>query len=233
MIPSIIRAVAKHLPAVLPYLRGTALYIALTGDEPPVVKTVEYYLAQMRGLIRAVYNNILGGEFIDIMANLISGQLWQAANQALTEAGVQASDEIREAVEAAILSEYDHVDGLYRDIVDARIDGTPIDPLLDRAHMWANRWNDVYNIVKMMIAVEHGDKLEWVYGDAEHCDTCRNLHGIVAFASEWEQMNVRPQAAPNSALDCGGWRCKCSLVTTDKRRSPKALTQILNAVTKV
>jgi hypothetical protein len=32
-----------------------------------------------------------------------------------------------------IADEFTHVEGLFRDIVDARIDGTPIDPLLARA----------------------------------------------------------------------------------------------------
>lgn len=227
MIDELIITVTKRLPAVVPHLRGRALWIAL-GLEVPAVKTVEYMLRQIQGLVRAVYNNILGGEFIDIMADLISGQLTQAANQALQEAGVQMTDAIRTAVESAILSEYSHVDQYYRDIVDAKVDGTPIDPLLARAQMWANRWNDVYNMVKTMIAAEFGHKMEWVYGDAEHCTTCQGLNGIVAYAAEWDMLNIHPQGAPNGALECGGWRCRCNLVVTEKRKTPNAVTLIMN-----
>jgi hypothetical protein len=205
----------------------------VTGEPEPEVKTVEYFLRQIQGLVRAVYNNILGGEFIDIMADLISGQLTQAANQALQEANVTMTDSIRAAVESAILSEYTHVDQYYRDIVDAKVDGTSIEPLLARAQMWATRWNDVYNMVKTMIAAEFGQKLEWVYGDTDHCTTCQSLNGIVAYASEWDMLNIHPQGAPNGALECGGWRCQCQLVVTEKRKTPNALNLIMNATVKI
>jgi hypothetical protein len=205
----------------------------MTGEPEPEVKTVEYFLRQIQGLVRAVYNNILGGEFIDIMADLISGQLTQAANQALQEANVTMTDTIRAAVESAILSEYTHVDQYYRDIVDAKVDNTSIEPLLARAQMWANRWNDVYNMVKTMIAAEFGQKLEWVYGDADHCTTCQSLNGIVAYAAEWDMLNIHPQGAPNGALECGGWRCQCQLVVTEKRATPNALNLIMNATARI
>lgn len=230
---NLIHTITKRIPAVLSYLRGRAVCIAMTGEYPPEYKTVEYYARVLKGLIRSVYNNMLGGEFIDIMANLIQGQLTQAFQAALDEAGAEWFDELRSELTNMIASEYTFVDGLYRDIVDARVDETPLDPLLMRADIWANRWNDAFNAARLLIQSQMGERLEWVYGVTEHCDTCQRLNGIVAFASEWEALSVRPQNPPNPLLECQGWRCKCSLQATNKRRSPKAFDTILNIVSGV
>ena len=225
----IIQTIVKRYPSTLRYLRGNALLIALNGED---TKTVEFYARALKGLVRSVYNNMMGGEFIDIMANLIQGQFTQAFQYALDEVGADWFPELEALLAEMIASEYSHVDGFFRAIVDARIDETPIGPLLSRADIWANGWNNAYNAAKMLIAALFGERLVWVYGAAEHCDTCRSLNGIVTFAREWEALNVRPQNPPNPLLECQGWRCKCSLQPTNQRRSPKAFDTILNIVSK-
>jgi hypothetical protein len=35
-----------------------------------------------------------------------------------------------------------------------------------------------------------------------------------------------PQNAPNDSLECGGWKCDCSLTPTDARRTPGAYGKI-------
>lgn len=236
---SLIRSTIKHFPSVLPHLTGKARWIALTvhKDMPyDEAKTVDFYLRQLLGLIRAVYNGDMRREFLDIMANLIQGQLTQAWMLALQEdncTGGQMTDAMRIQLEGFILSEYGFVDGLYNDILNAALLKQPVDPFFQRARLWANRWNDVYNAAKLTIAAECGERLMWKLGMTEdHCTTCAALDGIVAFATEWEQLNVRPQSPPNPVLECSGWRCGCELVPTDKRRSPNALTTILNIVSR-
>ncbi len=230
-----ITAITKRLPAVIPFLKGSARWVAYTagGVQAGQIfegKTVEYYLRTLQGLIRSVYNGMLGGEFIDIMANLIQGQLTQAFQQAIDESGLDWLPEMRGQLQVMILNEYGYVDQLFRDIIDARIDQTSIEPLLQRAQLWANRWNDAYNIAKQMIAAHYGQRMMWIYGETEHCTTCQSLNGIVAYATEWESLNVRPQSPPNPVLQCGGWRCQCRLEVTDQRRSPKAFETIMNIV---
>jgi hypothetical protein len=196
-------------------------------------KTYDYFLAQIRGLVKGVYAGFIGGEFIDTMANLISGQLTQAYQQAFEDEGYTdffIPDYLQTSLTEAIAYQYNFVDQYYRDIVDARLDNTSIDPLLQRAAMWANRWNEGYNEAVKLITAENGGNMIWEYGEAEHCDTCRALNGIVASAKEWETAGVKPQNAPNPLIDCGGWQCKCSLITTTRRRSPKALDTILNII---
>ena len=196
-------------------------------------KTYDYFRAQIRGLVKGVYSAFISGEFIDTMANLISGQLTQAYQQAFEDEGYTdffLPDYLQLSLTEAIANQYTFVDQYYRDIIDARIDGTSIEPLLVRADMWANRYNESYNEAVRLITAENGGKLMWQYGEAEHCDTCRSLNGIVASAKEWETAGVKPQNAPNPLIDCGGWNCKCSLTATDKRRSPKALDTIMNII---
>lgn len=226
----IAREAVRILPEIHPHLSARARWMLYV---PAEYKTYDYMLSVIVGLVRGVYSGNVGGQFIDTMANLISGQLTQAYRQAWEDEGMTdyfAPNYLASSLEAMILSQYDFVDQFYRDIVDARVDATSIDPLLVRAGMWANRWNEAYNEAVRLITVENGGKLMWQYGEAEHCDTCRALNGIVAFAKEWDTLGVKPQNAPNNLIECGGWNCQCALVQTDKRRSPGAYGRIEAAI---
>lgn len=62
-----------------------------------------------------------------------------------------------------------------------------------------------------------GPRLVWRLGATEqHCATCFALDGTVATVTAWGASGLRPQAAPNPRLECGGWRCDCSLTPTDQ-----------------
>lgn len=242
---STIKQIITYFPAVVPYLKGRARWVAYAIEKQVytteywqsigIGKTYQYMVNQIEGLVQGVYDNNVSGEFIDIMANLISGQLTQSYEQAWKdeEGEGELPDYLTESLETMILDQYDYVDQYYRDIVDARVDETPIGPLLARATLWANRWNEAYNQATLLIRADNGDNLEWVIGETEeHCPECFALNGIVAKASEWEELNVHPQGAPNDKISCGGWKCDCSLSPTDKRRSPKAFESIMNIVSK-
>lgn len=214
------------VPDVLPYLSNKARWAMY---KPAEYKTFDYMLSVITGLVRGVYSGLVGGQFIDSMANLISGQLTQAYRQAYEDEGYTdfiLPAYLSSSLETMILNQYGFVDQYYRDIVDARVDGTPIDPLLQRATLWATRWNEAYNEAIRLIAKENGGNLVWVYGDTDHCTTCLSLNGIVASAKDWDMLGVKPQNAPNNNLECGGWRCQCSLQPTDKRRSANAYGRI-------
>lgn len=218
-----IRQVVATFPEVRTYLSGRSRWSLY---KPTEYKTVDYMENAIEGLVNGVYNGNIGGQFIDTLANIISGQLTQAYRQAWEDEGMTdyfAPDYLSESLEAMILNQYDYVDQFYRDIIDARVDGTSVEPLLARAKLWANRWNEAYNEAVRLITLQGGGNLVWEYGDAEHCNTCLSLNGIVARASEWDTLGVKPQG---DMLECGGWNCKCALVSTDKRRSPNAYGRI-------
>jgi hypothetical protein len=225
-----IREAVKLVPEVLPLLSDKTLF--MLRMEKGEYKTQEYFVQQIRRLVSSLYNKQIGGEFIDLMANLISGQLYDAYTRAWNDEEYSGGfpDYLYNAWQDDVLKQYDFVDQYYRDIVDAQIDGTSIDPLLYRADLWANRWSESYNNAIALITQDNGGNLIWQYGEAEHCDTCRSLNGIVASAKEWTTAGVKPQNAPNNLIDCGGWQCKCSLSPTSSRRSPKALDSIMNII---
>lgn len=195
----------------------------------PAYKTQEYFLARLNGLVNGVYSGNLAGEFIDVMANLISGQLLDAYQTAAANEGIagELPDYLNASYQNMTANQYSYVEAFYRAIVDARFDNTPIAPLLARAELWAMRWTEGYNEAVRLITTNEGGNLIWTLGATEeHCPECASLNGLVARATEWNTLNVKPQNAPNDKLTCGGWRCDCSLTPTDKRRSPNAYGRI-------
>lgn len=229
---SYIREAVRQVPQVRPLLSPRARWATY---QPSEYKTYDYMLNAIERLVQGVYTNTIGGDFIDVMANVISGQLTQAYQQAWEDAGETSyllPEYLQVSVDNMILQQYDYVDQYFRDIVDARIDNTPIAPLMMRAELWAQRYTEAYNEATRLIAVENGGNLVWTLGATEqHCPECAGLNGLVAWASEWETAGVKPQNAPNDLLTCGGWRCDCSLSPTEQRRSPKALTSIMDIIT--
>jgi hypothetical protein len=226
LISALLKTVKAH-PEVLPYLSNKARYVLHARDGE--YKTYDFFLANLQRLIRSVYVGLVGGEFIDIFASLIQGQITQAYEQAWIDDGnsLPAPQSLMDAAQAKILAQFDHVDQFFRDIIDARVDNTPIDPLLARAQLWANRYNEGYNDAQAKIALLMGGKLVWRLGATEeHCDTCSKLDGMVDYAVEWDRTGLRPQNATNNALTCGGWRCDCSLLPTDARRSYGGLAKL-------
>ena len=136
----IAREAVKVAPQVRPHLSAKTRWMLY---EPAEYKTTDYMLNVIEGLVNGVYNNLVGGDFIDAMANLISGQLTQAFQQAFEDEGYTdfvLPDYLSAALESMILSQYDYVDQFFRDIINARIDGTSVSPLLARARLWANQW---------------------------------------------------------------------------------------------
>ncbi len=226
MLNSYLRLAILAVPRVRPFLSAKARFL---GYQTAAYKTYDYMLKQIEGLVRGVYGGNVGGEFIDTMANLISGQLTDAYEVAWKNEGDEGEfpEYLNAPLEGEILNQYDYVDDFYRAIVDARVDNTPIDPLLIRAGLWANAYNTAYENATSLIILAMGGKEEWVLGATEvHCPECEALNGIVARASEWEALNVRPKNPPNNKLTCEGWRCDCERRPTDKRRSPNAYGRI-------
>jgi len=216
----IARETVRLVPEVRPHLSAKTRW---TLYEPAEYKTTDYMLNVIEGLVNGVYNNLVGGDFIDAMANLISGQLTQAFQQAFEDEGYTdfvLPDYLNAALESMILSQYDYVDGFFRDIINARIDGTSISPLLARARLWANQWQAAYNEAIRLMTLEGGGNLVWQEGDTvDKCGVCVGLDGLVMRASEWDALGMKPQS---ESLPCHGFNCHCSLVPTDKRRSPDA-----------
>ena len=201
--------------------------------EPAEYKTYDYMLSQIIGMVQSVYYGRIGGEFVDMMGSLIAGQMRNAFQTAMYDEfeTVDLPPYLQNALDAFTvrMADFDFIYQYYKDIIDARVDGTLIDPLIARASLWANRWNDAYSEALRAIGIENGSRMVWILGGTEeHCTQCAALNGLVAFAKEWEASGFHPQGAPNPMLECGGWQCDCSLIQTDRRRSPHVMQTLMN-----
>lgn len=224
----VVRYVIKSHPQVAPLLSGRARWLAIPIMQSDEIKTVDGLTRQVYNLMSALQKSGNINAFLDGMASVVQAQLTRAFRAALREADLdpelvtQDGAGFADELEGMILSEYDFVDGLGADVLDGM---TPAE-MQSRAELWGNRYLDAYNKATAIIADQYGGLLEWVYGDAEHCDTCLALNGTVAYQFEWEDAGVKPQSPPNSRLDCEGWKCKCRLEFTDKKRTPDAPNKI-------
>lgn len=200
---------------------------------PSEFKSYDYMLSTITRMVNQVYSNNMGGEFVDILGALIRGQMRDAYRTAYADAGFSDAlpDWLQASLEEQITKQasFDYIYRFYTDIIDARVDGTPIAPLLVRAQLWANRYNEAMAEANTVITAKLGGRLVWKLGETEqHCTSCAALNGIVAFATEWELSGVKPQNAPNDRLECEGWQCDCRMEPTNKRRSPNAWDRIMS-----
>jgi len=219
MLNDLLARAVVAVPSVIPYL-GAGFY-----------KTYDFMLRTIQGLIRGVYNGNVGGDFVDALGSLIRGQIYQAFQQAYEDQGYtfMLPGYLQQGAERMVNQQasFDWIYNFYRDIVDARVDGKPIEPLLGRATMWANVYLEAYNEALRLIALENGGNLIWREGGTvDKCPTCKYLDGVVASAKEWEIAGFKPQG---NMLQCGGFNCECTLTPTSQRRSPKALDTLLSA----
>lgn len=230
----LLRQAVRLVPEVIPLLNNKARFYMY---QTVAYKTYEYMLKQIEGLVRGVYSGNVGGQFIDSMANLISGQLTQAYEQAWNDEGDggEFPEYLNAPLENEILKQYDFVDGFYRAIVDARVDQKPVEPLLFRATLWAQRWTESYNEAVRLITLDGGGNMIWTLGATEvHCPHCSFYNNKIMSAKEWASLGIKPQNAPNPKLSgfvsggkgCEGWQCDCSLTATDKKRTPNAYGRI-------
>lgn len=78
----------------------------------------------------------------------------------------------------------------------------------DKPALWFNK-----SITPMyqagLLSADKNGLYEWVYGDTEHCETCRSLNGQRHRLKDYARRDLMPQSG---ALACGGWNCKCKLV---------------------
>ena len=207
------------------------------------VKTLEMYQRQLWSYALDFFRGDMSdAEFESAFFAAIEGQLTKAWNEGADEVGVlpeDFTDEDNAIIEGIIADEQSYVTNLGVAILDA------IEALVDpkkiteeelnafrsefgaRVDIWTNRYVDVNNQAKLHFGGK--EKLVWRLGATEeHCESCLALDGIVAYAEEWDEAGVHPQGPPNGAISCGGWRCDCTLDSTNERRTRDALGRIMD-----
>lgn len=195
----------------------------------PATQQSDYRLA-IRAAVRALWKNLIDADqFYDWMTSAIWRGLTGAWYAGAAECGIQPTElspDERSALQLVIAEESNHVGDFAASIINRSKDrGGQLGMHLERAEMWAARWQDVNTRAHVMACQDV--KMKWVLGPAkEHCITCDvKLNGKVKRASYWAQ-TVLPQSPPNPRLECAGWKCQCVLVDTSERCSPGPLPSL-------
>lgn len=203
------------------------------------IKTEDMFERQLRSYCLQLFRGTLGEfAFIDDMTSTIADQLNKAWREGAVSVGVnkdEFTDDDRAEINSIIANEYNYVLALGSDILELRLMGGSLDEYRakfnSRILIWSHRYTDVVNQSVVWFGKRKKVKLKWQIGATEeHCTTCAALDGIVAYAEDWDVSLVRPQSPPNQALECGGWRCDCSLQPTTERATANALERIQDIV---
>ena len=204
-----LKAAIEKVPDVLPFLTGRAWWLGLEVEE---AKTYNYYLRVLKKDINRLY----GGEintnlFVDNLAGYVERQMRRAWNEGMRLNGLDPKDMTAEweaIYQELVVSEYEYIERLAGEIVQAKLDGKPVDQFISRVELWANRYTDVVN--RSLAATKPDQLLRWEYGATEeHCTDCAARAGTAKTGKEWEA-DILPQSHD---LECGGWRCDCRLVS--------------------
>jgi hypothetical protein len=207
------------------------------------VKTMEMFDRQLWSYSLEFFRGeISDSEFESDFIAAIENQLTRAWNEGADEVGVtieEMTEDDLAILQGIINDEIGYLTGLGVDIIDAKdaTDGMDEKEALDmfrsqfrpRIDIWASKYDEMVNRAKLHFG--NKTRLVWTLGDTEHCETCSALSGIVAYAYEWEESGITPGESGSTILACGGWNCGCSLQPTDERRSPNALSRLLDIAT--
>ncbi|CAK0770213.1 conserved hypothetical protein [Gammaproteobacteria bacterium] len=195
------------------------------------IKTADLYSTIMTNDVHALYSRAMSRRgFISDMGLAIERQLSEAWEKGADESMVlpeDFTDADKAALQAIIDNEKSFLDRLADDVQDTAANKTGWEQFQSRLDIWANRYTDVQNQARTYFGGKI--KYRWDLGQTEeHCTTCAALNGLVAYASEWEEVGLHPQSPPNEHLECGGWRCDCSLNSTTERRSYGVMNKLLS-----
>ena len=186
-------------------------------------KTLEQYTRQLRQYARDYYTGKIGDSaWLDKNLTAITEQINRAWREGMRDAGADPAtdfdEEMQAQVEEIIKNEQDHLTNLADLINSQREKEAGMDAINSRIDTYTNRYTDVVNQARLAAGKDNW-RYVWIYGDTEHCDTCAKLNGRILTAKEWRESGYHPQQPPNDLLSCGGWRCKCRLERTKKRKT--------------
>ena len=192
--------------------------------------------ANYRRVLRAAVRGLWGGVidyygFYEVMFVAIDNAFYRAWYEGAAECGIKPEEltpDEQQELQQAIATERGFI-GRFADTIEknSKAEGGKLTPLLNRVDRWVIRYNDIRNRAKMMACGDQ--KLEWVLGISEHCDSCLKLAGKIKRASYWQENDVRPQHPTKllCMIGAGGVSvCQCALVPTDRHLSPGPLPSL-------
>lgn len=201
--------------------RYVAIIVAIKWLASRGVKTEGFMNRAIDKMIKDLYyGEITKDEFDGRMFDLIDDQMRRAFNEGMRKNGLDPvanmTDAWRQIYQDKTLSQVEFIDKFSRDILNNADQVAGYDKLLERANMWSNQYPAMVNEAKLVTAYPK-DRYQWHLGATEeHCSTCAALDGQIHSAQWWLDSGYHPGNPPNPALECGGWRCDCTLEYTDE-----------------
>ena len=196
------------------------------------IKTYDFFLRTLSASVRALWSDrVSEAEFVDRLADLLGQQMRRAWNEGMRDNGLDPAkdmtDEWESILQDLIAEQFGYVDAFAADIVAARgLEGATVDPFIIRADMWANNYTSTVNTSRIVTAAKDA-RFVWRLGATEqHCETCAGLSGVVALASDWDELRGRGIEPQGDSLRCGGWNCDCMLEITDDDLTPGGIPSV-------
>ena len=200
------------------------LWAAYTLGAASTSKSVNEIVREFRDrLIRSSVDTMSGHYTAEDLAvehrRLLRDVYQRAYVEGMIEGGATASSELsvqdEQAIQGWLSNQLSYVKGYAESV--AKYPSLPVDQrdpfrksIYERIDLWSQ---SVYSLGMMGFASIRKDRLgEWVLGSTrEHCATCRTLNGKVHRLSWYVSRNYLPRM-PGSGLECGGYKCQCTVV---------------------
>lgn len=172
---------------------------------------MDEYAGDLDGLIaQAIAGDIEQDEFERELEALVAALLLAALLLGSRRTEDDLDAEIRLRFEERLQVNLDAIPGLADDIYAGRYaeDRLGEEGARRREALWIGALAGMYAVGQVF---RRGNpRYRWELGATErHCGTCATLAGQVKTAAEWNAGGYLPRG---SNLECGGWRCDCSLV---------------------
>ncbi len=182
----------------------------------------------LRASVRGLWTGALSkAQALRTFRGAIERGIERAWLEGAAECGIQPDELTVEELTArdAFIFEQNDLAPNFLDAIAAqsKANGGKLQPLMQRNEMWVNQYDNAKQQSEALAC--ENEKRVWVLGRTEHCRTCQALAGQVRRLSFWMN-NVMPRNPKNDKLECGGWRCQCSLEKTDRPLSRGRLPRL-------
>ena len=182
------------------------------------------YKSGLRALFYGLWSGVISDmQFSLSLNNLVRTGLEEAFNEGARECGI-LPDEFtpaeRTQLNQEVYTNIDRIEGVAVFILkNSRKTGGKWRTVVNRLEMWQNRY-DAVRTRGAALACKNKKK-EWglsvIRATKDHCSTCLGFAGRVYRYQTWVENDALPQG---QRLACGGLKCGCGLIDTDKRITP-------------
>lgn len=184
---------------------------------PIVTRTVESAVADFRDSLTDAIDAFFDGGSLRVgdIREIVSVGIYRAYTQALKEGGI-AEDEIEPdeftAMDALTQAQVSYVGEFVKAIRAAKGDKDAEDAIRARVDIWTRSVAAAGQAG--LASAKKNEMVTWKLGETEeHCSTCLRLNNQRHRRSWFDGKGYVPRQPGSETLECGGWKCDCSLET--------------------